>query len=620
MEDDRRLCQALVESDVGLLILDADLRVVLASAAAKDIFSNISPLTQGELFTAGMSPANRNLHTSRCQKAALGRPVVAELSVGPAGALNCYQLTYSVLKSDNSTRGWLLQAVDIGDEKQRMQDLLGQAQKNRELLGLAADYSYELAFDPDGQPQVVWISEDFSRLTGLKSVPRDLAGWLELIAPEDHPAIFERLRQFQQGGVQSIEYRLIGRSGRYLWLEDVAEIQMDPGTHQPIRALGVARRIDRQKAAQQALRESEARYRLLAESASDLISRHDDFGRFLYASGAARTILGISPESLLGRPLLSLVHPDDIARVEAALAQAQSQPQRIIYRIQNNAQYLWVESGLHQLQPNDKGLVGITREVSERIRAQEKQQQLEAHLLHVQRLESLGSLAGGVAHNFNNLLLSILSNLEMVLLDPDVKTESQDALKDAFEAAQRASELTRQMLIYVGQARINLEPLGLGPLIEEMLPLLAVPARGCQLDLLLEPHLPPVRADKGQIQQVVLNLVTNAAEAMANKPGRIEIRLRQVELNATELTRYLTKGQLSAGHYASLEIRDSGEGIRPELLARIFDPFVTTKFMGRGLGLASVLGIISSHHGGVRVDSDLGVGTRLEVLLPFVGN
>jgi CheY-like chemotaxis protein len=235
-----------------------------------------------------------------------------------------------------------------------------------------------------------------------------------------------------------------------------------------------------------------------------------------------------------------------------------------------------------------------------------------------QKLESLGLLAGGIAHDFNNLLTGILGNASLAYSETSADQPLRMRLREIVRATERAAFLSRQMLAYAGKGRYVIETMDLGDLVTEISVLVrtSIP-KAVELKLDLAPNLPPIDADPAQVQQVVMNLVINGAEAIGeNTTGKVEIRTSLVEINAGEAPEFFGPGQSAAGAYVQLEVRDTGSGMDEATKARIFDPFFTTKFIGRGLGLAAVQGIVKGHGGAIRVYSTPGHGTTFLVQLP----
>ena len=264
-------------------------------------------------------------------------------------------------------------------------------------------------------------------------------------------------------------------------------------------------------------------------------------------------------------------------------------------------------------------VLGAAYERAAMDRVEEEHRALERQMLDVQKLESLGVLAGGIAHDFNNLLVSVLGNAGLALAELSPSSPVRGRLTDIELAAQRAAELTRQMLAYAGRGRFVVQRLNLSDLVVEMVTLLrTVVARTADIDVRLTDNLPEVEADASQLRQVVMNLVTNAADAIGGVPGRIEITTGRMAATREYLSQACIGQDLDPGEFVFVEIADTGCGMEKKTLARIFDPFFTTKVTGRGLGLAAVLGIVRSHRGAIAVESTPGVGTRFRLLLPTV--
>jgi two-component system, cell cycle sensor histidine kinase and response regulator CckA len=236
---------------------------------------------------------------------------------------------------------------------------------------------------------------------------------------------------------------------------------------------------------------------------------------------------------------------------------------------------------------------------------------------HTQKLESLGVLAGGVAHDFNNLLVGILGNAELALLELSNEEMLEDTLTQIRTAARRAGELTRQLLAYSGKGKFVVEPTDLSALVREMNQLLEVStSKKARVHLDTPEGLPRVAADAGQLRQVAMNLIINASDAIGDTPGDIYVRTGVTTLDSEDVKAFPAGVDLPPGDYVVLEVRDSGCGMDEETLSRVFEPFFTTKFTGRGLGLAAVQGIVLSHHGAIRVESEPGKGSTFTVVLP----
>lgn len=240
----------------------------------------------------------------------------------------------------------------------------------------------------------------------------------------------------------------------------------------------------------------------------------------------------------------------------------------------------------------------------------------EDKLRHTQKLESLGVLAGGIAHDFNNLLVTILGNASLARSMEQCPLEIDELLLQVETGARRAAELTKQMLDYAGRGRFAVALVDLPALVTEMAELLnATIPKQVELRCHFQQGLPAIEVDSTQVRQVVMNLVTNAAEAIGDRSGKIVIQVEQRFVSAAELERFV--GEVARpGSFLCLEVQDDGSGMDHDTASRVFDPFFTTKFTGRGLGMAAVLGIVRGHHGAIRIESREREGTRVTVLLP----
>jgi len=270
----------------------------------------------------------------------------------------------------------------------------------------------------------------------------------------------------------------------------------------------------------------------------------------------------------------------------------------------------WYNTALRDEEGRFIGAIFLADDVTERRRA-------ESALRQAQKLESLGVLAGGIAHDFNNLLTAILGNTEVALERSPEDPTLRNALQRIEATTQRGSDLTRQLLAYAGKAHFAIKPLDLNAIILEMGDLLSVSiSKKVALHQDLQAGLPPVEADSAQFQQVVMNLVINASEAIGDRPGTVTLRTRSKYYSDAELSAGFPGQVLEPGPYVRMDVEDDGCGMDAETIGRIFDPFFTTKFTGRGLGLSAMLGIVRGHRAGIHVESTAGQGTVFTLLFP----
>ena len=345
----------------------------------------------------------------------------------------------------------------------------------------------------------------------------------------------------------------------------------------------------------------------ILESISEGFLAFDHQWKCTYVNARAAALSRASRESLLGKTLWELLPQDLSAKAGDVLRhalQARVPAQFESYYAPFDA---WFE--IHAY-PTPDGLAIFGRDVTERKRINERLQQ-------IQKLESLGLLAGGIAHDFNNLLTGIMGNASLVLEDLPPATAQRADLQKVLDATQRAATLTRQLLAYAGKGRFVIEPLDLSGVVREISGLIqsSIP-RTVALRLQLETDLPLIDGDAAQIQQLVMNLVINGAEAITDNVGTVSVATSIQDVDQAYLLQSFGPTEISPGRYVRLEVSDTGCGMDEATTARIFDPFFSTKFAGRGLGLAAVLGIVRGHKGALRVYSTPGKGSTFKLLFP----
>lgn len=324
-------------------------------------------------------------------------------------------------------------------------------------------------------------------------------------------------------------------------------------------------------------------------------------------------------------PYAETVHAEDLTRVAEEVAAATARgaenfehlPYRVVHR---SGRPVWLYDFTTILRDdlgNATHFLGYVIDITSRREAEEERKRLEAQVLQSQKLESLGVLAGGIAHDFNNLLTTILAHSELAQISV-TRGESVDSHLEAITiASERAADLCRQMLAYSGRGRFEIRPLDLNAVVREMAYLLEVSiSKNVTMTFDLSEDLPGIEGDVTQLRQVVMNLITNASEAIGNSGGGVQLVTESIRLEDRCVLTAGVEERLPSGDYVRLRVTDDGCGMSEETAARIFEPFFSTKFTGRGLGLAAVLGIIRGHHGAIEVRSSPDEGTTIEVLLP----
>jgi PAS domain S-box-containing protein len=385
----------------------------------------------------------------------------------------------------------------------------------------------------------------------------------------------------------------------------------------------IAERTDELARVNDSLRASEERYRIVSELGSDLsfsfLVQPDGSVEGEWVTNALEPITGFRVAEMSHDRWIALIYPEDRdAVVEAFEAARRCGTGTFSFRIvRKDGSVRWLEARERVVHAAD-GLrvVGAARDVTEAREAEQERLRLERQMQEAQRLESLGLVTGGVAHDFSNVLTVVLGNLRLALGELPAGSPLRPRLERALAAAEHGAGLTEQMLVYAGRPPQARKPVNLSALALEMLDLAraALPAH-VQLRESLAPEV-WVQGDETQLRQVVLNLVANAGEAIGEQPGRVELRTGASEVDARELSAARGGAGLAAGRYALLEVADDGPGMDAATRERVFEPFFSTKLSGRGLGLAAVLGIVRGHGGAVALDSEPGRGSRFRVLLP----
>jgi two-component system, cell cycle sensor histidine kinase and response regulator CckA len=378
--------------------------------------------------------------------------------------------------------------------------------------------------------------------------------------------------------------------------------------------------------AQQLSRERETRLEAMVASAMDAIVTLDDRQRIVLFNPAAERMFRCKAQHVLGSEFEQLIAPQHRAQhreqiVEFVQSGLSSRRIGVVGELSGrraSGEDFPLEASVSQCTVQKQRLLTlILRDSSERRRAEDDRLKFLSQIQQTQKLESLGVLAGGIAHDFNNLLMAVLGHADLALDALPSSSEARDDLAEIRQAAQRATELCKQMLAYSGKGRFVIQPVELQKVVEEMLHMLRVSiSKNAILKLNFAPNLPSVDADASQLRQVVMNLVVNASEAIGERSGVITVSTGAMDCDRAYLSEAWLDEQLPEGMYVFIEVADSGTGMDGETRSRIFDPFFTTKFTGRGLGLAAVLGIVRGHRGAIKVYSELSRGTTFKVLFP----
>ena len=487
---------------------------------------------------------------------------------------------------------------------------------------------YEYGMRPDGSHFFVYLSAGIERSTTYR--PEELLAHpdkvYENVLKEDVPkmmlATHESARKLTVFD-QQVRRRM--PNGKIRWFHSRSmPRRMDDGS---TVWDGVELDVTDYKHAEEALRASEERLRQVMDLVPHFIYAKDAEGRYLFVNRALAQVFGMAPEEIVGLSDFDLSPEKEAARFRSDDFDviASGTPKFISEERHTDAngrtRFLQTSKVQFALPRAEKpGVLCVSVDITDRKQAEEERQRVETKLQDMQKLESLGVLAGGIAHDFNNLLTGVMGNASLARMDLPGESPIIPYLDQIDKAAQHAAELCRQMLAYAGKGRFVLQEVNLSALVKETTHLLdSSIAKGVVLELHLADNLPAVSGDATQLRQIVMNLVINASEAIGSQSGNVHISTGLDRVDRAYLDDTFLAPELPEGDYVRLEVADNGQGMMPDTVAKIFDPFFSTKFTGRGLGLAAVLGIVRGHKGALKVYSEPGKGTSFKILLPCAG-
>lgn len=374
--------------------------------------------------------------------------------------------------------------------------------------------------------------------------------------------------------------------------------------------------VNQRKKAEADLKESQERNQALLSSLPDMIFLHDKDGRFLDYQVPDPGRLFMSPHEFLGKKV-DQVLPETVAKDFKKVFNRVLKTgvtQNYEYSLQLNGHEDFFEARISIC--GEDRVMSVIRDISDRRKAEQERQQLEDQVRHAQKLESLGILAGGIAHDFNNLLTAIMGNTSLAMLNTEDQKTNKN-LQNIEKASLRAADLCSQLLAYSGKGKFVVDAININDLVNEMSKLLYVSiSKKVRIEYNFADQIKLFEADPTQIRQIVMNLITNASEAIGDKNGKIQISTGTESCSREYLKNTFFDDNLNEGDYVFIEVSDNGSGMNEETILKIFDPFFTTKFTGRGLGLAAVIGIVRGHKGAIVIKSQKSKGTRFKIYFP----
>jgi two-component system, cell cycle sensor histidine kinase and response regulator CckA len=608
--------QAALLELAPVLVRDLDNRIVLWTQGAERLygFPKAEALNRisDELFDTQFPESKESVNESLRRGGKWQGELVRCKRNGERLMVSSQQIVYH----DSTTRPVRILELnaDITERRQAEAALRESEQRFRQL---AENISEVLWMRDPAQNQLLYVSPAYEALWGStrRSLYECPQSWLDAIHPEDRERVRKAALAPEAQNAYDEEFRVVRPDGTVRWVRDRAFPVRD-AAGQVRRVVGVAQDVTARKEAEaEQLHRRETRFRLLIEHASDLITVVNFEGLIRFQSPSLERVLGYPPSELLGHSAFEFVHQEDLPKTRAAFERALSEPSETVslesrFRHHDGRWRLLQSSG--RALPDDGGealVVLNSRDVTE-------EKQLEAQLRQAQKMEAIGRLAGGVAHDFNNLLSVIIGHSELLEMSLPLGEEAWESVTEISRAAERAAALTRQLLAFSHQQVLELQVLDLNVVVaaaEKMLRRLI--GENVQLTTSLQTSLSPVRADPGQIDQVLLNLAVNARDAMP-KGGTLSFEVRNVELDPAYS---LAHPKLRPGDYVLLAVTDTGSGMAPEIQAHAFEPFFTTKEVGQGtgLGLSVVHGVVEQCGGHVEVYSMPGLGTTFKIYLPI---
>ncbi|WP_136525004.1 PAS domain S-box protein [Geomonas ferrireducens] len=515
----------------------------------------------------------------------------------------------SLVESFNGTHVVFLYDVT---ERKRAEERLAESEENYRCISqITSDFVYKCSRTGDNPYRVIWAGGGLKFISGYSAQEIcDIGCWMGSVHSEDRDRVMSHMMAMRPGEQDVIEFRMISKNGEVRWVSETSSCTVGQAEGELVR-YGASRDVTEMKQVEAKLE----MIRISVDAASDAIYWIRGDGRIIDVNPAACRSVGYTREEIMGMRVwdLDIQHKEDawLKHFEELRSRGTMVFESIHKTKDGGTVPIEVVANYVHFDHQELNCAFV-RDIAERKQAEQERQRLQA-----QKLESLGTLAGGVAHDFNNILTSIIGNADLAMMQLPPESPVLGNLQRIEKSAAKAADLARQMLAYSGKGKFLVQSLDLSRLIEEMEGAIrdAVP-EPVQLRYQLASSLPPVDADPGQIRQVIVNLVRNAAEAIGDRDGVIELSTGAQYCDGGFFQDGWPVHPGGQGRYVFIGVSDNGCGMDQETAGRIFDPFFSTKFTGRGLGMAAVMGIVRGHRGGIKVHSEPGAGTTIRVFLP----
>ena len=647
---------------MGVIASSMDLGGIMEEVTQTVLPAGIHYLIQD--VTGGTPGVPLHFHVSRTEEtdageveALRGSPLVFTKSLDVAGRrwlITCTPAPYFLDQHGSNTRwvglaaglfltvffvGWLQREQSRAAGVESLVELRTEALKeSEEHLELALHGADLGVWDWNVQSDDVAFNERWVTMLGYEvgEIEPHSSSWGKLVHPEDLADVEAVLQAHLDGRRDhyEAEYRMRSKSGSWVWILDRGRVVQRDQEGRPLRVAGTHLDITDRKEAEKRI---DAANRALLEEQSLFKKGPAVIFKWLrgpewsveYVSENALDVIGYDVQSWISGEITysGIVFPEDLERVRKEVASFtdlgvssfEHKPYRLVRK---DGGIIWVADFTTVWRDPDgepAHYLGYVLDITERKRAEEQKQEAEARVRHAQKLEGLGVLAGGIAHDFNNILTGILGNADLALHELGPQAPVRRNVEEIVSASLHAAGLARQMLAYSGKGSFVVGPIDINRIVREMSDLLrAASSKKVVFRCEFGDDLPSIDGDETQIRQIVLNLVTNASEAIGDENGVIVLRTGKQSCDREFLRgSYLHEDQ-EEGPYIFLEVSDTGCGMDEKTKSRMFDPFFTTKFAGRGLGMAAVLGIVRGHGGAIKIDTEEGTGTTIRFLFPVV--